>query len=193
MTGSMFAGAGPEETERRVEQWAAEFAAKADRYQQMQTQISQVSATESSPDGAVQVTVDSAGVVTDLVLSDRAGQVRPQQLSAQILETMRRAQSRLTDRVQQVMLTTVGDDEATVRAVVANYEQRFPEPPTAEQETGVGGRDMRIGHVDDDAPPPAAQPPQPPQAPHTPQAPQAPRRLRPPDDDDGWDDRPLLR
>src|SRR5215211_4294537 len=58
-TGSRFAGAGPEETERRVEQWAAEFAAKADRYQQMQQQISQVSAAESSADGAVRVTVDS--------------------------------------------------------------------------------------------------------------------------------------
>jgi len=182
MTGSMFAGAGPEETERRVEQWAAQFAAKADRYQEMQTRISQVSATESSADGAVEVTVDSAGVVTDLVLSERAGQVRPQQLSAQILDTMRRAQSKLTDRVQQVMVTTVGDDEATVRAVVANYEQRFPEPPPAEADGGVGGRDMRIGQVDDDVAPPPPAAPQPP-----------PRRPRPPDEDDGWDDRPLMR
>ena len=182
MTGSMFAGAGPEETERRVEQWAAQFAAKADRYQEMQTRISQVSATESSADGTVEVTVDSAGVVTDLVLSERAGQVRPQQLSAQILDTMRRAQSKLTDRVQQVMVTTVGDDEATVRAVVANYEQRFPEPPPAEADGGVGGRDMRIGQVDDDVAPPPPAAPQPP-----------PRRPRPPDEDDGWDDRPLMR
>src|SRR5215207_8023325 len=101
-TGSMFAGASPEETERRVEQWAAEFAAKADRYQQMQQQISRVSATEASADGTVQVTVDSAGIVTDLVLSDRASQLRPAQLAAQVLDVMRRAQRRLTGQVQQV-------------------------------------------------------------------------------------------
>lgn len=182
MTGSMFTGAGPEETERRVEQWAAQFAAKADRYQQMQRQIAQVSVTESSADGAVRVTVDSAGVVTDLVLSDRAAQLRPPQLSTQIMEVMRRAQSRLTDRVQQVMLDTVGDDQTTVRAVVASYEQRFPEPPPVDTDTGVGGQDLRIGQVEDDAPP------------TTP-----PRRPRPPAsrdrgwDDDGWDDRPLMR
>jgi DNA-binding protein YbaB len=188
MTGSMFAGAGPEETERRVEQWAAQFAAKADRYQLMQAEIARVSATESSADGAVQVTVDSGGVITDLVLSDRASQVRPQQLSAQIMDTMRRAQSRLTDRVQQVMQSTVGDDEATVQAVVANYEQRFPEPQPGETDTRVGGRDMRIGQVDDDAPtPPTGFPQQ--QPPHQPQR----RPRQPADDDDGWDDRPFLR
>src|SRR5215211_7244477 len=173
-TGSRFAGAGPEETERRVEQWAAEFAAKADRYQQMQQQISQVSAAESSADGAVRVTVDSAGIVTDLVLSDRAGSLRPQQLAAQILEVMRRAQSRLTDRVQQVMQDTVGDDEATVRAVVASYEQRFPVPPPPSP-AGYAD-DLRIGDVEDDEP---RRPPSPPAQPR-------PQR-RPDDDDDGWD------
>jgi DNA-binding protein YbaB len=174
MTGSMFAGAGPEETERRVEEWAAQFAAKADRYQQMQSRISRVSATESSADGAVRVTVDSGGVVTDLVLSERAGQLRPQQLASQIMDVMRRAQSRLTDRVHDVMQDTVGDDEATVNTVVASYQQRFPEPPQQDEPPAVGGRDMSIGQVDDDAPPPR-------------------RRGGTDDDDDGWGDRPLLR
>lgn len=146
MTGSMFTGASPEQTERQVQQWAAEYAAKADRYQQMQQQISQVSATESSPDGAVQVTVDSGGVVTDLVLSEKAGQLRPQQLATLILDVMRRAQSGLTDRVQQVMQDTVGDDEATVQAVVTNYRQRFPQPP--EPQPRSYGSDMRLGDIE---------------------------------------------
>jgi len=178
MTGSMFAGAGPGETERRVEQWAAEFAAKADRYQSMQEQISRVSATEQSGDGTVQVTVDSGGVVTDLVLSDRASQLRPPQLAAQLLDVMRRAQSRLTDQVQDVMRSTVGDDEATVQAVVTSYERRFPEPPEAES-PGYGG-DLRIGDVEDDGPPP-----------NHPWPPRRPHRTDDPDDDD-WGG-PIMR
>jgi len=174
----MFAGAGPEETERRVEQWAADFAAKADRYQQMQQQISRVSATEASADGAVRVTVDSAGIMTELVLSDRAGQLRPQQLAEQILDVMRRAQSRLTGQVQQVMEDTVGDDEATVQAVVASYEQRFPQPPPPQ--TPEYGGDLRIGDVEDDAPPFQQRPPRP------------PRRTGDDPDDDDWDG-PILR
>ena len=182
MTGSMFAGAGPEETERRVEQWAAEFAAKADRYQTMQEQISLVSATESSADGAVQVTVDSSGVITDLVLSDRGGQLRPPQLAAQILDVMRRAQSRLTSRIERVMRDTVGEDVATVQAVVTSYEQRFPEPPPAEGQPGYGG-DLRIGEVEDDVPPPPSQQ-APPSQPPSSQPPRRPQRRD--EDEDGW-------
>jgi hypothetical protein len=139
-----------------------------------------VSATEQSADGTVQVTVDSGGIVTDLVLSDRATQLRPQQLAAQILDVMHRAQSRLTGQVEYVMQHTVGDDEATVQAVVASYEQRFPQPPPQEP-AGYGG-DLRLGDVQDDDParPPSQQPP-----------PQKPRRGDDPDDDD-WDG-PILR
>jgi DNA-binding protein YbaB len=180
MTGSMFAGASPEETGRRVEEWAEQFAAKAERYQWMQAQVAQVSSTEASPDGAVRVTVDSSGVVTDLVLSDRALQLRPQQLSTQILDVMRRAQSRLTGQVAQVMQQTVGEDRATVQSVVASYEQRFPEPPPEAGPEGYGG-DLRLGELEDDTPPPRPTPP--------PQ--RRPRRTD--EDDDGWDDRPLMR
>jgi DNA-binding protein YbaB len=181
MTGSMFAGAGPEETGRRVEQWAAEFAAKANRYQEMQERLSQMSVTESSTDGAVRVTVDSGGVVTDLVLSDRASQLRPQQLATQILDVMRRAQSRLADRVQHVMQDTVGDDAVTVQTVVANYEQRFPQPPAPQEQERYGG-DMRIGEFEDDTPP---------RQPQTLQQP--PRRPRLTDDDDDDWSGPILR
>ncbi|HEY3258911.1 MAG TPA: hypothetical protein VGJ95_01355, partial [Pseudonocardiaceae bacterium] len=88
MTGAMFAGAGPEETERRIEQWAADVVTKADRYQTMQEQISRLSATERSADSAVQVTVDSSGALTDLVLSDHSSRLRLPQLAAQILDVV---------------------------------------------------------------------------------------------------------
>lgn len=181
----MFAGASPDETERRLEEWAAQFAAKADRYQEMQARLSTISATEESPDGAVRVTVDSAGLLTGLELTDHAAQHRPPQLAALIMEVVRLAQSRLPNRVEQVMQETVGEDQVTVQTVVGSYEQRFPEPPPLEQ-PGYGGQDMRIGQVEDDGP--AHRPP-----PHRPQPPQPRRPRRTGDDDDGWDDRPLMR
>jgi len=93
---------------------------------------------------------------------------------------MRRAQSRLTGQVQQVMRDTVGEDEATVQAVVASYQQRFPEPPPPD--SPAYGGELRIGEVEDDAPP------RPPTSPRQP-----PRRTRPNnDDDDDWGG-PILR
>jgi DNA-binding protein YbaB len=188
MTGSMFAGATPEQASQRVEEWAQQFAAKAERYQEMQAQVARLSSTEASPDGAVRVTVDASGVVTGLELSERAMQLRPQQLAAQILDVMRRAQSRLTGQVAEVMQQTVGEDQATVQSVVASYQQRFPEPPPEPEPEGYGGQ-MRIGEVEDDTPD---------GAPHDtpPSRPAQPRRPHPrhdDEDDDGWNDRPLMR
>jgi DNA-binding protein YbaB len=176
MTGATY-GDQPSAAQRRVEEWAAQVAQKAERYQAMQARVASITVTESSGDGAVRLTVGSSGVMTDLELSDRATQQPARQLAAQIMETMRRAQGRLSGQVAEVMEASVGDDQETVAAVVSSYQQRFPEQPE-DDAPSVGSQQMRIGDVEPDE--------------H--QRPAPPRRWRPPgdDDDDGWD-RPLLR
>ena len=170
------------DAERRVEQWAAQVAEKAQRYQNMQAQIAEITITESSGDGAVRLTVGASGVLADLELTDRAGQLPPEQLAAQIMSTMRRAQGRLSARVADVMQASVGEDTETVNSVVSSYQQRFPEQPD-EAAAPLGSQQLRIGAVEDDAD--THRPSQP-----RSQAPQ--RRTRPRDYDEGWD-RPLLR
>lgn len=170
-------GKGATDAELRVEQWANHVAEKAQRYQDMQARVADISVTEHSGDGAVRLTVGSSGLLTDLELTDRAGQLQPRQLAAVIMQTMRRAQGRLSEMVAEVMRASVGDDTDTVDAVVSSYRLRFPEQPEAD-EPAVGGQRMRIGDVEDE---------------RTPSAPSPSRRPRPgDDDDDGWD-RPLLR
>jgi DNA-binding protein YbaB len=166
------------DAERRIEQWADQVAQKAERYQAMQARVAEITVTESSSDGAVRLTVASSGVVTDLELSDRATEQPARQLAAQIMDTMRRAQGKLSGQVAEVMQASVGDDQETVAAVVSSYQQRFPEQPDDEAPP-VGSEQMRIGQVEPDDGTPRTQPT---------------RRWRPPgeEDDNGWD-RPLLR
>lgn len=177
MTGATY-GDQPSAAQRQVEEWAAQVAQKAERYQAMQARVAGITVTESSSDGAVRLTVGSSGVMTDLELSDRATQQPARQLAAQIMDTMRRAQGRLSGQVAEVMQASVGDDQETVTAVVSSYQQRFPAQPEDEA-PAAGGQQMRIGDVEQDERPRTAPPP---------------RRWRPPgqNDDDGWD-RPLLR
>lgn len=173
------------DAERRVEQWATQVAEKAQRYQDMQAQIAEITITESSGDGAVRLTVGASGVLTDLELSDRAGQLPPEQLAAQIMATMRRAQGRLSARVADVMQASVGEDTETVNSVVSSYQQRFPVQPD-EAAAPLGSEQLRIGDVED-----YADTRRPSQAPQP--TPPAARRRRPPgDDDEDWE-RPLLR
>jgi DNA-binding protein YbaB len=141
------------QTEQELRRWAADVEAKAARYQSMSAQVAEVAVTESSPDDVVRVTVGASGLVTDLRISDRGREMSGAELSALVLTTMRRAQSRITDQVADVMQRTVGDDPATVASVVDSYRQRFPEPEP--EPAPVNGDDeLRLGEISDEAPPP---------------------------------------
>ncbi|MFB9429588.1 YbaB/EbfC family nucleoid-associated protein [Streptoalloteichus tenebrarius] len=166
-------------TEQELERWAAEVTAKAERYQTMQQQVSAISSTAASSDGTVRVTVDSSGAVTGLEISDRVRQMSGSEVAALVLSTMRRAQARITDQVAEVMRSTVGDDAQTVRAVVDNYRQRFPEPEPEESTGSVGVEEMRIGPEDEAEPPRPTPPP--------------PGRRRDDGDDEDWGGDSFLR
>lgn len=165
------------QTEQEMRRWAAAVEEKAQRYQVMQAEVARVSVTESSRDDVVRVTVDATGAVTDLVISDKSRDLSGAELSGMVLTTMRRAQSRITEHVAEVMTRTVGDDEQTVATVVDSYRQRFPEPePDPERPSGSVVEEMRLGDVPEDDQPPTRR-----------------TRPRPPEDDDeDWGGPPIL-
>jgi DNA-binding protein YbaB len=169
-------GAG-REMAARVDQWTAAAREKAERYQAMQARVGQVSVTESSPDGVVTVTVDSAGNVTDLRITDEVRDKSGAQVSSAVLTTLRRAQARLPEKLAEVMAETIGDDQQTVDTIVSNYRAKFPEPEPEEEPPG----ERRIGNVeDDDTEPPRREP--------------TVRPTRPGgDEDEDWGDESVLR
>lgn len=145
----------------QVDRWVAQAKAKAQRYQAMQAAAGQVSVTESSKDGMVTVTVDSAGNVTDLRITDRVRELSGTQVATAVLTTLRRAQSRLPDRLGEVMAGTIGDDKQTMETIVGNYRAKFPEPEPEEPEPATAEKVQRIGAIEEDTPPPPPPPPKP--------------------------------
>ena len=162
----------PDETIRRMDDWAAGFAAKAQRYQAAQEQTERLRLTASSADGAVSVTVGADGTVTDLTFSNKVKSFPLEELSRQILTTMRRAQAGIADRVAGVMAEQLGDEDPDTRgALLDSLRGRFPDPDEPDEQPPA---------------PPGPVPPVPPAgaapAPGTPPAP--PRRGAPSDDED---------
>ncbi|GHG51244.1 MULTISPECIES: YbaB/EbfC family nucleoid-associated protein [Amycolatopsis] len=164
----------PDETIRRMDDWAAGFAAKAQRYQAAQEQTERLRLTATSSDGAVSVTVGADGTVTDLTFSNKVKSFPLDELSRQILTTMRRAQAGIAERVAGVMAEQLGDEDRETRSVLLdNLRGRFPDPDEPDEQPPV---------------PPAPVPPAPsggaatPPPPGTPQAP--PRRRTDSDDED---------
>lgn len=117
----------PTKAAEELEKWASGLEQRAQRYTELQHRLDATSATETSPDGSIRVTVDANGVPTDLVLTERTRGMDPGQVSAQIMTTMRRAQARLRLQVQDLVQSTVPADDAPARNIVAQYDRRFPE------------------------------------------------------------------
>ncbi|MFG1885930.1 YbaB/EbfC family nucleoid-associated protein [Micromonospora sp. NPDC049102] len=124
-------------TERFVASWSAGISERAARAHELSERVAAMSATAEGAEGAVQVTVAASGAMTDLRLDDRVLRWRADEIAAEVLAVMRRAQGRLAPQVAEAAAETVGADSETARAVVGSYETRFPEVPE-EDEQGYG-------------------------------------------------------
>ncbi|NKQ51274.1 YbaB/EbfC family nucleoid-associated protein [Amycolatopsis sp. K13G38] len=143
----------PDQAAASVQAWADGLAEKAERYRAAQERTESIRLSSTNTDGSVRVTVRADGSVTDLALSGRARSMPLEELSAQILATMRRAQSGIADEVSDVMAEEIGDQDPETRSLmVDNLRSRFPaldeddtetvdeEPPPAEDTRGADNR-----------------------------------------------------
>jgi DNA-binding protein YbaB len=148
---------GADATDVALDQWVADAEKMAVRYQQLSTDVERVSVSETTPDGLITVTVNSAGLVTDLRITERATGMPGPRVASGVLWAMRRAQSRIAAQVADVMRSTIGEDTAMVDAVVNRYQNTFPAPPEPNRPPAV--EEVRLGEAA--AATPAPPPPRP--------------------------------
>lgn len=116
-------------TERMVREWQEGAADKAEKFGRMQQRVQQITVTETTRDGAIQVTVSANGMLTDLRLSDQANNRPMPKLGAEIMRTIQTAQSKIPDLMQQAVEETVGLQDAAAQHVISQARKTFPEPP----------------------------------------------------------------
>ncbi|WP_406692419.1 YbaB/EbfC family nucleoid-associated protein [Saccharopolyspora sp. ID03-671] len=181
--GFAVAGADPDEAERRIQQWAQGFADKAQRYREVQAQTEQLRLSASSPDGRIKVTVRADGSVTNLEFTDKIRSMAPNELAAQILSTMHRAQADIATKVGETMQETLGDEDQQTRSMMLdNLRERFPEQPEDEVEEETSSK-WDAPADEEEAPAPTAQP-TPPATPSASIPPAQPKKPRFEDEDD---------
>jgi len=140
-------------SERMLEQWQTDIEQKAARYQRMAEHVQDLSITETSKDGLVRLTIGSNGILTDLVIAEAAGGKRMAEVSAEVMRTLQRAQSRIPELLQQAMAETIGTRDETANALFAEARKNFPPPPQEDFPRPVN-REIRFGIEDDHRPPP---------------------------------------
>ncbi|MEV6905653.1 YbaB/EbfC family nucleoid-associated protein [Amycolatopsis sp. NPDC051071] len=169
-------------SEQMVDNWTKQIQETAARYQAMAARMQGQTVTERSKDNNIEVTVDSKGLLTNLVIAEAASGKRMAEVSAQVMRLVQLAQSRIPELLQQAMAETVGTTDETAGRVIAEAQSTFPEaPPEEEPAQAEPERHHRFGPDEEDPPSPPASG----SAPSAPPQPKPiPRRRRPQDDDE---------
>jgi DNA-binding protein YbaB len=157
-----------EEQFLEIDSWLDNFQSRMRDVQEKAAKLTEglaaSSATKSSPDSAVTVTVGANGALLKLEFGRRVGEHAPPQLAALIMRTVREAQRGASEKVGEA-LQEFGDDGA----ILAQYKNFQPPPP---EEPPAGSPQNRPAPSAFDQPPapdpvtpptpPAAAPPSPP-------------------------------
>ncbi|MEB3368717.1 YbaB/EbfC family nucleoid-associated protein [Saccharopolyspora mangrovi] len=165
--------------ERMVREWQDRAAEKAEKFNRLQQQVEQISVTETSRDGAIQVTISSSGMLQGLQLADNANNRPMPRLGAEIMRLVQQAQAKIPGQMQQAVEDTVGLADSAAQHVLDQARRHFPEPPPEEEPPrGAKPNEIRPAAADDHQPPRRLQ---------------SPGRRRPDDFDDDFGNGSFLR
>jgi hypothetical protein len=134
-----------DDMDRQIDAWADKVRAKAQQYKALTSEMESINGQAESPSGAVRVTVNRAGVLTALEISDNVRSMRGSQLASEIMSTIRTAQSGLGDKVVALMQEKAPEDTHAINAVADNYNAQFAPPDKGDAATA-----RAIGPDDDD-------------------------------------------
>lgn len=119
---------GADEAEEWVRAWSASISGRAAAAQEMSDRVAALLVSASDRDHTVTVSVDGAGGLVDLRLEPGAAGHGMERLAELIMQTMRRAQADLAERVAGIVAQTLGAESESARAVVSSFRSRFPSP-----------------------------------------------------------------
>jgi DNA-binding protein YbaB len=143
-----------------IENWERNATEKAAKFQAMADRVAEVSITESVAGGAVSATVGNNGIPTGIAMTERVREMAPDEIAANVMAAIRKAQSRYPRALAAIVSETVGDDPAG-QHVIATAARNFP-APEEEDEAAVPAEGIDFDDIeDDDAGAPRQAPPRP--------------------------------
>ncbi|WP_253779676.1 YbaB/EbfC family nucleoid-associated protein [Goodfellowiella coeruleoviolacea] len=117
------------------------------RSQQMQEEIAQASATVTSQDGAVTVTVAPNGAVQNIAFSPRATGLSHVALGQVVMSTLRTAQQQVANKIATAIEPQLGGTEAMdfLRSFMPSPDEQQPGQPGPAGQPGQPGQPGQFG------------------------------------------------
>lgn len=105
----------------KVDRTAAQAAA-------MSRQMERLRVTARDDNGLAEVTVDSAGVLVGLELTDRIRRFEPEVVARAVMTAVREARARAADRAHEIAAETMGPDSLSARTIADRMRQSLERP-----------------------------------------------------------------
>ncbi|WP_328611728.1 YbaB/EbfC family nucleoid-associated protein [Amycolatopsis sp. NBC_00345] len=159
------------------------------RAAEAQERLKHVAATATSADGAVTVTVNTAGALQQLSFGPRAEEIPRAALAAAVVATAHRAQAQAAQQLTAIMAPLIGENSDAMKFL----EEQIPTPEVEEEAPPAEPQRQFFTREDEFPPPPPPARPAPP-APPAPTRPPRPSRPAPAgsDDDDYYNGGSIL-
>lgn len=124
MPSNPFEGLDPDAMLAELRQQAADLETKAT---QLRTELDKTTATATSPDGAVTVTLSPTGALQNITFSAKAAAVKPEALGPLVMQTVATAQREVSNRVTASLSQQFGDSETM--DFITQFMPKPAEPP----------------------------------------------------------------
>jgi DNA-binding protein YbaB len=147
MSGVSDAGAflNPDASRDYLRTWREDAERKAERASAMAAQIEQLRTSAKDGNNLAEVTVDSAGVLVDLVLSERIRHFEPQVVARAVMSALRGARTRTAEQAQAIAVEALGPESTSAQVIGERMRQLLERPDSTDD---TSGRDQagQLGH-----------------------------------------------
>jgi DNA-binding protein YbaB len=133
----------PDASREYLRSWKDNVDRVAARAAAMSEQMERLRVTARDGNGLAEVTIDSAGVLVGLELTDRIHRFEPEVVARAVMSALREARAKAADRAHDIAVETMGPDSLSARTTADRMRHTLERPdhdrPADEDEPGQKG------------------------------------------------------
>jgi DNA-binding protein YbaB len=133
----------PDASREYLRSWKENVDRVAARAAAMSEQMQRLRVTARDGNGLAEVTIDSAGVLVGLELTDRIHRFEPEVVARAVMSALREARAKAADRAHDIAVETMGPDSLSARTTADRLRDALEQPhhggPADEDEPGQKG------------------------------------------------------
>jgi DNA-binding protein YbaB len=124
----------PDASREYLRSWKENVDRAAARAAVMTERMERLRVTARDGNGLAEVTIDSAGVLVDLKLTDRIHRFEPEAVARAVMSALREARATAADRAHDIAVETMGPDSLSARTIADRMRHALERPDDQDEQ-----------------------------------------------------------